>query len=89
MSPILAGVNLVALLFAGAILFTVESRFKKIFLLAMLLPILLWFVVAIALYPTAAWGLVEIVMMLLRGSFILGVFSGAFACYIVTKFKQP
>ncbi len=88
MPPILVIINLVALLVALSILLTVNWDFKKIFLIGMSLPIALWFIVAIALYPRDSWGIIEIIMMLLRGSLILGVFSGALACYIVTKLKQ-
>lgn len=88
MSPILAIVNFLALLIAGFIFFTLDKSFKRIFLIATLLPIAIWFIVALALYPNAPWEFVDVVMMLFRGSLLLGVLSGILACYIVTKMKQ-
>lgn len=88
MSPILVVLNMIALLFAIFVLLSLDKTFKRIFMIAMVLPIIIWFIVAFAGYPFAHWGFTEVIMMLLRGSFILGVFSGALACYIVTKLKQ-
>lgn len=88
MPPILVVLNLIALLFAMLILMNLSKAYKILFLSAMLLPILIWFSIAIVAYPQNAWGFTEVVMMLLRGIFILGVISGTLACYIITKLKK-
>lgn len=85
---VLALVNLLALAFAVVMLTSLTRRYRLVFLTAMLFPMVIWFGIALVSFPGAAWGFTEVFMMLLRGSLLLGVFSGALACYIVTQFKK-
>lgn len=80
--------NMAALIFAGLVLLVLTRPYKLLFLGAMILPMVIWFVIALLKFPEESWGLTEVVMMFLRGIFILGVLAGALACYIVTKIKQ-
>ena len=87
MSPVLVVLNLAALMFSAIVLFSLSKTYRLIFLSAMVLPMALWFIVAFVTSETS-WGITEVIMMILRGSFILGVISGTLACYFVTKFKS-
>lgn len=80
--------NLGALIFAGLMMLTLTRPYRLLFLGAMLLPMVIWFAIALLKYPQEAWGMTDVLMMFLRGIFILGVLAGALACYIVTKIKQ-
>ena len=88
MSVILAIANLAALLFAVVLWNSLDRNFRLLFISSMLSPMVIWLAIAMASYQDRAWGLVEIFMMVFRGSFMVGVFTGALACYIVTQFKK-
>ncbi len=82
---VLALLNVIAFVFMVIMLVTLPKRFKRIFLVAMVLPMVIWLGVAFAYYPQSSFGFTEVLLMLLRGSYLLGVASGALSCYIATK----
>ncbi|MFO1258931.1 MAG: hypothetical protein U1E78_11055 [Gammaproteobacteria bacterium] len=88
MPIILLILNSIALIFAFAVLVSLPRRYLILFLVASLIPLIISALIAIFGYDATGWGLKEIVMLLLRGGFILSVVCGALACFIATKLEN-
>lgn len=85
--------NLVAIIFSIILLYSVSGKYKKLFIIGCLLPLILWLLVAlfnllIVSDDITKFGIQEIFFFLLRGGLILSVLSGILACYLGTKYRK-
>jgi len=88
MPIILLVFNSFALIFGFILFVSLPNKYRILFLVASLIPLIIAGCIAIFGYDAKSWGLKEIVMLLLRGGFILSVFCGTLTCYIATNFTN-